>query len=213
MATSNPLALMNGSRAFIAGRTGSGKTTLSRYIMAVSPGRWIIIDRKIDPSLAIGSTVLRGLPPPPKLYAAMQDVTGVVVRPTVTQFRDGSVDAWIADIHESMTHVGLYVDELYSLHRNGQIGDGLASWLTRGRSKHQAFLGCAQRPAWISNFILSESDFFYVMTVNKLEDRKRIEDYIGDKSVLAKIGKRQFFRYDVDGDALAFFPRGVRITP
>lgn len=207
----NALAMQGGQRAVCVGRTGSGKTTLARYIMAVSPVRWIIIDRKCDDAFINdgGVVVLSRLASVKECSDILAEVPTIVVRPHPAEFRGGFVDEFIGNLHEGLESVGLMVDELYSLHVNGQPGDGLTSWLTRGRSKKQTFLGLAQRPAWISQFIFSEADIIYCMALNKEEDRKRVYDFVGDKRILEKVTKRHFWRYGVDDDVLQ---RGSPVT-
>lgn len=206
----NPLAIIPGQRAIAVGRTGSGKTTLARYIMAVSPVRWVILDRKADDGLAKdGGAVIERLPEPDECLELLEDAPSIIVRPPPSDFRTGAVDEFILTLHDAVNHIGLMVDELLSLQKNGQAGDGLVSWLTRGRSKGQAFLGLAQRPAWISQFLFSEADIIYCMALNKEDDRKRVYDFVGDRRVMEKLPKRQYWRYAVDDDLLQ---KGAPVT-
>jgi hypothetical protein len=70
------------------------------------------------------------------------------------------------------------------LHHQGQAGVGLTSWLTRGRSRRQSFLGGTQRPAWVSRFVFSESDYLSIFSLNLKEDRKRMYEACGREEVM-----------------------------
>ena len=108
-------------------------------------------------------------------------------------------------LHGAFTSVGLCADELYTLHQNGRAGDGLTGWLTRGRELKQSFLGLTQRPAWVSKFILSESDYIGEMSLTLEADRKTMRDIIGSPEALVKLPPREWLWYDMSADRLRKF--------
>ncbi len=191
---------MPGERVIIAGRTGSGKTVGSLWLLSRSPGLWIILDRKYDNTFdGVGPVV--GLD---TNYEKLWEENRVlVVRPETSD--PAELDKWIGVISERYQHIGLLVDELYYVHSNGRAGDGLVGWLTRGRSRGQSFIGCTQRPAWISRFCFSESDYIVSYTLNLSDDRKRMYEFTGRKDMLQKTKRHKWSWYDVSEDRLTRF--------
>lgn len=195
-----------GKRLIVIGRTGSGKTTLSKEIMRASPGSWVVIDQKHDKTFDEFPVV-----PLNRVFKELEKCEDriLVVRPLYLD----PVDDFIQELHESFEGVGLYVDELYYIHDHGQPGPGLIGWLTRGRSREQSFIGCSQRPRWVSRFCFSESDYICTMSLSSEEDRKTMTGYTGAAENLQKLVKREFNWYDVDDDVLTeFAPLAMRKT-
>lgn len=195
-----------GQRVTIAGRTGSGKSTLARWFLARSPGRWVILNpkhTKAYDSLADSNTVsgfdLK------KIERSMQEHRFTVINPKSEQATAEIMDAFVLWLHQSYTHVGLCVDELYTLHSNGRAGEGLIGWLTRGRELKQSFLGLTQRPAWVSKFLLSESDYLGEMSLTLEADRKVMRDIIGSPEALVKLPPYVWLWYDMGDDELRKF--------
>jgi hypothetical protein len=154
-------------RAFVVGRTGSGKTIaalwhLSQHSIESMP--WVIYDFKTDEHIAdipganfIG---LNEIPKQPGVYIA---------RPLPD---DGeSVEKQMWRIWEK-ERIGVYIDEAYMV---GNDNSAFRALLTQGRSKRIPMLVCSQRPVWVSRFVLSESDFFQIFHLNDERDRRTLE--------------------------------------
>lgn len=103
-------------------------------------------------------------------------------------------------LHESFENVGFCIDELYTLHTGGRAGEGLTGVLTRGREMKQSFLGLTQRPAWVSRFCFSESDYVIGMDLALKEDRKRMVDITGNIHFSERLEARKWLFYDVGKD-------------
>lgn len=195
-----------GQRAIAAGRSGSGKSTLGRWLLLRSPGHWIILNPKHTKAYDAlpGAITLNNLNLE-KLEKAMGENRFVILNPKPNQCTPEVMDAFIEWLHLNFTNVGLCCDELYTVHFNGRAGPGLTGWLTRGRELGQSFLGLTQRPAWISKFLLSESNFIVEMSLTQKDDRKVIYDLVGDPNTLRKLQPRQWFWYDVEADKLKLY--------
>lgn len=189
----------------IAGRSGSGKSSLACWMLARSPGHWIIINPKHTRAYNSmhDSVVLDGINFS-KLDAAIRDHRFVIVNPTGAQSSAANLDAFVEALHYKYQNVGICADELYTLHVNGQAGDGLTGWLTRGRELKQSFLGLTQRPSWISKFLMSESTYIGTMSLNLKEDRKRMYEITGNEDVLEKLDPYYWRWYSVDKDQMRF---------
>lgn len=198
--------ILPGKRAMVAGRTGSGKSTLACWLLNRSPGHWLILNpkwtaafNKMPDSKTIESLDLK------KIGDSLAKNRFTIVNPKSTQSDPDTLDALVMWLHESYTDVGLCVDELYSIHRNGTAGPGLIGWLTRGRELRQSFLGLTQRPAWLSKFLFSESDYIGGMSLALENDRKRMFEITGQPAFLEKLPPRFWLWYDAENDSLRKF--------
>lgn len=198
-----------GKRAVVVGRTGTGKTQLAVWLCQRSPGVWIILNPKcVDYFDSLGPAV-RGF----DLAAIGKHLTKepderpkfIVVYPPEGA-DPAEFDAFILDLHRSWENVGLYVDELYSVQLGVRPGRGLTAWLTQGRGLSQSFCGLAQRPAWISNFVFSEADYFASLALSLDADRKKIIDNSGRTEFGENIERDFAWRwYDVAKNRLRSF--------
>lgn len=195
-----------GKRAIVAGRTGSGKSTLAKWMLQVSPGHWVIINPKntaaynsLPDSLNIDGIDLK------KIAKSIEEHRFTIVTPKANQLQPETLDLLINWLHSDYTNLGICVDELYAVHKNGVAGEGLIGLLTRGRELKQSFFGLTQRPAWLSKFLFSESDYIGGMALNLVDDRKRMFDFTGKKAFLEKLPERDWLWYDVAADNLRAF--------
>ena len=157
-------------RISIIGRNGSGKTQAAAWLLshaAFDKYPYIVVDYKYDALLnnvprikEIGLT--SRLPKEPGLY---------IVHPRPHENED--VEDFLERIweHES---IGVYIDEAHMLPTKGAF----QSLLTQGRSKRIPMIVVTQRPAWVSKFVFSEANFFWVFHLNDRQDRKRVEEFV-----------------------------------
>lgn len=195
-----------GSRALGAGRTGSGKSTWGKWMLQRSPLSWVILNPKhtaaykdLPESVTIKSLNMRDV------EKALSRNQYVIVNPESADASPDSMDDFVMALHNSFSHVGLCCDELYSLHKGGVAGQGLIGYLTRGRELKQSFLGLTQRPAWLSQFLFSESDYICGMALALEKDRKRMVEMTGKNEFLARVPPRNWLWYDVAAESLAYY--------
>jgi hypothetical protein len=196
-----------GSRTLIAGRTGSGKTTLGGWLLSRSPQHWLILNPKhsrgyADMTLPADYYVIKSFHAP-TILKALRDYQIVDFRPDNAEATHEFLDSVIGWLYQSVRNVGLCADELYTLHSaNGRAGAGLTGWLTRGRERKQSFLGLTQRPAWLSRFVFSEADHIAAMNLRLLDDRRRLVDVTGRAAFNYPLTDRQWLWYIVATDTL-----------
>lgn len=193
-----------GKRVSVVGRTGSGKSTLGTYLLLNSPLQWIILNPK-------GTAAYNALPDMitiegmdiDKIHRALtQKIKGkakyrfINVIPTRHETEPEYQDAFIGLLHDGYTNIGLCCDELYTVHKNGRALPGLIAWLTRGRELKQSFLGLSQRPAWVSQFIFSESDFVVMMALSTANDQKKVYDITGSEAMRQKLPPYEWLWFD-----------------
>lgn len=195
-----------GKRCVAAGRTGSGKSTLAKWLLQVSPGHWIILNPKNTRAYDSlpDSNVVDGIDIA-KIRKSIEEFRFTVVTPKANQLQPETLDLLINWIISEYTNIGVCIDELYAVHKNGVAGEGLVGLLTRGRELNQSFFGLTQRPAWLSKFLFSEADYIVGMSLNLEADRKRMFEFTGKRLFLEKLPEREWLWYDVAQDNLRAF--------
>lgn len=204
-----PLPVIDqGKRALVAGRTGSGKSTLGCWLLERSPGIWIILNpkhtgayAKMDDSITISGLDDKAI----ENAITKNRYRFIIVNPHSRECNPDTLDAFIMRLHEDWRNVGLCCDELYSLHKGGVAGQGLIGWLTRGRELGQSFLGLTQRPAWLSQFLFSESDYICCMALSLQRDRKRMLEMTDNPYMGGKIPPHYWLWFDVVKENLRTF--------
>lgn len=194
-----PPKLKPGERILLCGATGSGKTEWARWYATRVPQHVIAIDPKASLSRDVKtswSATLKSLGEnrltvyaPPRGYGPRE------------------IDALIGDLHDTMTNVCLWLDEAYALHSRGQAGDGLIAWITRGRGLRQSLIACTQRPAWISQMLISESEYVMTGDLRLPQDRKKLVDSTGSPVFYGAgaLARYEFLAYDVRKNASGKF--------
>lgn len=162
----------NKQRLAVVGRTGSGKTQFSAWVLSLAPydkQPYIIFDWKHDELLGAIDRAreirLGEIPKQPGLY---------IVRPLPDEHEEVNAYLWRIWQRE---RVGLYFDESYNI-PDPQKRSALRAVLTQGRSKRIPVIACTQRPAWISRFIFSEADFICSFHVSTPEDVIRVRQFV-----------------------------------
>jgi len=198
-------SIQPGKRGILAGRTGSGKSTLAKYLMQRSGGHWVIINPKWTKAFDTlpAAKVIVGIKPKEIEKSIFDEKTRfTIINPKADEADPETLDVLIQWLHAKFTDLGIYVDELYSVHVNGRAGPGLIGVLTRGRELGQTFLGATQRPAYLSKFLFSEADYICGMSLNVKEDRKRMYEFTGRDEYEIKLQPHQWLWYDVGADEL-----------
>lgn len=195
-----------GRRALIAGKTGTGKSVLACWMLYHSPGAWIILNPKHTAAYKNlpDSTVVNGLDFS-RIERGFKRHRFVVVNPSSRESDPDNLDDFVMQLHENWQNVGLCCDELYSMHKNAVAGAGLIGWLTRGRELKQSFLGLTQRPAFLSKFLFSESDYIVGMQLQLRDDRRRMVEMTDKPQFAAKIPRRHWLWFDVAADSLTHY--------
>jgi energy-coupling factor transporter ATP-binding protein EcfA2 len=194
-----------GTRAVIAGRTGSGKTSLARFLVEQrNPTfqHFVIFNPKHTAGYkALPDAIVMQKWDAKKFDKNIREHRFVILNFSPLENNFDFMDAVLYYIHETYENIGVLVDELYPLHNHGRAGNGLIGLLTRGRERKQTFLGLTQRPKWISLFVFSESDYIVSMALNRKQDRQTLVEATGDERFLKSLDKYYWRWYTVDADS------------
>lgn len=185
-----------GERAFVAGQTGSGKTAFGVWMlerMETSPA--IIYDTKEETKFDTLKNS-RVVETQDQCDEAFNDATVdyIVFRPPISVTSDPrQLDALLYYhwLHYSKSIA--YIDEAYMFHTSGRAGPGLLALMTRGRSRAITVIMTTQRPAWISQFIISEAQKFYIFYLMIPDDKKRISGIVPGFDKLPDPPKHGFY--------------------
>lgn len=184
-------------RVLVAGRTGSGKTLLSTWLLSLAPFDqmpYVIFDYKrealLNSSRWIKKITYNDIPDKPGLYM-LQPEPGHEV----------AVNHWLRRAWRK-GNIGLYFDEVYNVPYRPPY-EAFNVICMQGRSLRIPAIISTQRPAWLSRYALSEADHYAIFHLNDVEDRRRLAGFLPDA---ADLDDRQpayhSTWYDVGRDAL-----------
>ena len=203
-----PLNLIpkHGERVVVVGRSGSGKTQLSKWMLWHMPGA-IIYDTKTEDAFEEMGPIVESTDEAFEIFAEEgSDVDFVVVRPPPWMIAHPmALDHMLLDHYERGHGITAYIDEAYQFHKNGRPGPGYVSLQTRGRSKNITTITSSQRPAWLSTFAFSEMNHLFALRLQLDDDRKRLGDVINGYDKRSKPPEYHFDYADASGEAITRF--------
>lgn len=170
-----------GERAISIGQTGSGKTTFNRWLLDRLPDSpTVVYDTKHDPKFneLKNNRVVHTMS---QAQEAIDDlsVDYIIIRPPPRMIASPQSLDLMLEYHEANWHgIDAYIDELIHFHSGGRAFAGMTGLFTRGRSRGITTIGSTQRPAWVSGFIFSEAQLFYLFYLGRKSDKKRVDDFI-----------------------------------
>lgn len=201
-----PLVLAPDQRAFVTGRSGSGKTYLAtRWVTGWRSG--IVVDSKHRLGradlpgweLVLGfATALRAWGPEhPRL----------IVRPLPGDYgRDSPYDALAERIlltSRPGAGVGWYDDEVVNAAPLGRIQAGLERLIGEGRGRWVPVVTGTQRPVGVHNKVISESTYLVVFQLLLDGDRRKLANFAGEQLLDPQLNTgHQFALFKVDSGEL-----------
>jgi hypothetical protein len=177
-------------RTAVLGRTGSGKTTFSCWLLSGTnfrEQRAVIYNTKGD-KLINEIAALPGAKPI-DISETPEDVGLHIYNPRPDQQKE--IDASFRRIWELQDCL-VYVDEGYMI----EVEAGFNALLTQGRSRKISMIVCSQRPAWISKYVFSEASYISVFQLQHLGDRKNVAQFV-PLDINYRLPRHCSFWYDV----------------
>lgn len=165
-------ALKRTERWYIAGSTGSGKSTFARQIaqhiawqlpLIVFDTKGDFLEKNPASSFREGKEKIKTLKAGDLLR----------LKPLPGERERENFDDIFKTIY-ARKNCAIIIDELFQVD-----SDVLEDILTTGRSLHLPVVACAQRPAWHTRFMLSEASRISVFKLTDPQDRKRLRGFVG----------------------------------
>jgi energy-coupling factor transporter ATP-binding protein EcfA2 len=179
------ISLKRGGRGFITGTSGSGKTTLALRLCEAMPPPLVIVDTKYDPTIGswAKSNRIKIVRREPDWTTLNRDI---VYRPPAEMLNSPpDIDHWLGQAFNARYIPSIYIDEGYDVGAaSNRIGTGVRRLWTAGRARGMRLLFGAQRPAWVSRFVISESTAYYIGHLQLDDDRKAIVANTGRKQLI-----------------------------
>lgn len=180
-------------RAAFVGMTGSGKTTLARYLLLGRKYR-VVADYKgrIDwPEYELHKTFssLRKSNAPALLY-----------RPGYHEAIDADTRSQFWEWIYKRGGTTAYIDELTSITNRNLYPKDYGACLVRGRELGVEVWSATQRPTDIPQIALSESEHIYIFALSLPQDREKVESITGvPRDEISKLQKREFLYWRQSG--------------
>lgn len=173
------LHLAMSERAFVCGRTGTGKSYLARrWVRAWRAG--IAVDHKyngIPPVEMPGWEVVQGFGLALRAWGPAHP--RLIVRPLPADLPDRYEQLALRVLAAGWT--GWYDDEVMSVAPIGRLNPGLERLYGEGRARSCPVVVATQRPIGVHNKLLSEADHIVTFALQLEGDRKKLASFAGEE--------------------------------
>lgn len=172
--------IRSNERVAFVGKTGSGKTTMARFLTRAL-GRFVVFDPKGTIGLAAEAWNVE--PWSERGLAQLRKPKGltrlVVPGPGPDDDPFGYWIPYLRAIFE-LGNVTLYIDEMYAVNRPGTFPSAeLMALYTRGRELGIGVWAATQRPTLVPLVMLSECEWLFTFRLLLEQDRKRMAEICG----------------------------------
>ena len=202
------------TRAFIAGKTGSGKSSLAYVLVEEIYQRQpiIIIDPKGTWNIPEYGTLWTDISEP-------VEGSYLVYRPSFGNDAAEEIDTICKMVYDNAKKgypCAVYIDELLPLLGRDTINGprNLKFLYTQGRQLGVTMLLGTQRPSSIPQYVMTECEYLYCFQLRNQKDRERMGDYFGDE--FRRYVPRYHFQYyceeyDIHPKVLKLEPETIKL--
>ena len=176
-----------GQRAAIIGSTGAGKTVmLLEQIKHFKYQPIYILNTKGDENIINfihnetgknNAVTVHSIKDMAKQGVLKSGTDYIHILPPRHELSDAELlDNYLGAIYDINRPCLVAIDEIYQVNVGLNGGPGLNGLLTRGRSKGISVICCSQRPAFMSKFVVTESQLFIIYRLNNPQDYQKLRD-------------------------------------
>lgn len=190
------LAMGRDDRATLIGATGTGKTTLARFLIEDKYKRnSVVYDNKPSDTVALWADtqiVYRD-------FGLLQEAEEerIIYTPPVTETLDASLQDRFFEWIYTRRYTRLYIDEASALRGGTNPSYHLQACLCRGRERGIGVITGTQRPSRVPVILMSEAEHFYIFRLNMLTDRQRVYEMTGiSVNEQTDLMQHEFFYYN-----------------
>lgn len=186
------MKIKEGEHVFVAGRTGSGKTFLTkRYLQAAFPVYVLDVKKTLNWQNVEDIEYLDRLEKVVKCRKKK-----VVYQPHWDEMKPEFYNEFFRFIYRK-EEVTVWIDETMGIGTAMKFPEYYKALLTRGRELGISVWSCTQRPATIPIISMSEATHFFIFDLNMKKDRVRIAEIAGEEHFLKLPGKYVFWYYNM----------------
>lgn len=172
------MKMQRDDRAALIGATGTGKTTLARYLVEDKNKKCsVVYNNKPSDSISLWQdtqTIYQDF----SLLEEAEEDRLIYTPPLRESLSEELQDRFFAWIYERR-YTRLYIDEASALRGGSNPSYYLQACLARGRERGISTITGTQRPSRVPLILLSESEHFYIFRLTLLQDRMRIYEMTG----------------------------------
>lgn len=208
------LLLEADQRAFVTGRSGSGKTWLATAWIARGATPWAQ-GIAIDPKHALTARELPGwqtvIGADNALRLWGREHPRLIVRPTLADYdRDAGYDQLAHRVLMASrcgASAGWYDDEVLNAAPAGRLQAGLGRLLTEGRGRCVPVVAATTRPIGVHNKLLSEASHLVIFNLNLEGDRRKLAGFCGEQLLDPRLlnEAHTFAHYQADSGTLTLY--------
>src|SRR5215471_2304087 len=172
------LVIHSWQRVAFTGKTGSGKSFAARYLLR--PIRRLLA---IDPKMQLVADRQWRLEAPSResLNALKKGEYARIVYWQPPAIDSDGFPVWdsIFELAWELGDVVVYIDEMYSVAKNGRLSYPLRRLYTQGRFPMIGVWAATQRPSFVPLEMFSEAEWAFVFTLRIEADRKKVAASLG----------------------------------
>lgn len=167
-------------RLILTGASGTGKTTLGRFLLRPFE-HVIVIDSKCTYGGKGGEPGYRLVSSPKALKGLGKSVKLIQYRPDVKHQNTHDYDAVYEWCYRRGGPLMIYTDESFLVHHGSYAPDWLRACVTCGRELGIGMIHGTQRPRGIDLRLMTEAENFITFELRHRDDRKRMAEMMGDE--------------------------------
>lgn len=182
------LHIRSDQRVNLFGRTGSGKTTQAKRMLAACSSNWVVLDAKHDFRLA----------DTPVVRAFQAKLTRQIIRVPIGGDEELGWDTAIWATWERGNAI-LYIDETTLITPARTLRPALGAAIRTGRSRGLGVWCASQRPKDLPSAIFTETEHFFVFQLNFEADREKVASFTSDILLepLARLRGHDFIYWNI----------------